>query len=157
MTKLIDMKSSRSRDLVAGTVLVAVGIGVAAYAAANYRLGEVTSMGPGIFPLALGVVLVGLGLLIAVVPMLRTAEVVIPEFNGRALLSVLAAAVTFALTAMPFGMFPAVVLMTLVSTLADPQFRLLPAIGLAVVLAVGATLLFSVGLGVSIPPFRWPF
>ncbi len=59
------------RDIVGGMLVAAFGAAAALYSFAHYRLGSVVSMGPGMFPTALGGLLVVGGFLIAAGGVLR--------------------------------------------------------------------------------------
>ena len=52
------------RDYYAGGLMILIGLGAAAEGS-NYHVGTLVRMGPGFFPVALGVILVLLGLMIA--------------------------------------------------------------------------------------------
>ncbi|MEZ5649931.1 MAG: tripartite tricarboxylate transporter TctB family protein [Burkholderiaceae bacterium] len=58
--------ASGRRDVVAGAAIVALGSIVVAYARLHYRVGTPAVMGPGFFPVVLGVMLIGVGAAIAV-------------------------------------------------------------------------------------------
>lgn len=65
------MNDTRSRDdLLAGAIFVALG-GAFAYTASTYDVGTLRAMGPGYFPLALGLVLAALGLVIMAIGLFR--------------------------------------------------------------------------------------
>jgi hypothetical protein len=57
-------------DLLAGAIFVALGGGFA-YTASTYEVGSLRTMGPGYFPLALGLVLAALGVVIMAVGLFR--------------------------------------------------------------------------------------
>lgn len=65
------MQANGSRDdLLAGAIFVALG-GAFAYTASTYDVGSLRAMGPGYFPLALGLVLAALGVVIMAVGLFR--------------------------------------------------------------------------------------
>jgi hypothetical protein len=53
------------RELISGTLLVAVGLFAGIYATRHYNLGTLQHIGPGMFPAMLGFLLAGIGVLIA--------------------------------------------------------------------------------------------
>jgi hypothetical protein len=63
-------ESGARDDLLAGVIFVALGGGFA-YTASTYEVGSLRAMGPGYFPLALGLVLAALGVVIMVVGLIR--------------------------------------------------------------------------------------
>lgn len=61
-------------DLLAGAIFIVLGGGFA-YTASTYDVGSLRAMGPGYFPLVLGLVLAALGVVIMAVGVLRLARV----------------------------------------------------------------------------------
>ena len=142
------------RDIAGGAVLMAVGIGFAWYAVQSYNVGSLRRMGPGAFPAGLGVILAVLGLLQAVPAFFRAG--VMPEIRVWSPIFVLAGLAGFALVIRPFGLVPAVFAVILVSSLADLRIRPVSIGALATGMALLTWLVFGVGLGMSVPMFRWP-
>lgn len=58
------MASLDRREATGGALLTAVGAAFAVYAGAKYSIGTVVSMGPGMIPVSLGVLLAIFGLII---------------------------------------------------------------------------------------------
>lgn len=58
------MALASQKDFVSGLMFMAVG-GSFAWGAVDYEIGEAARMGPGYFPFALGLILVGLGALVS--------------------------------------------------------------------------------------------
>jgi hypothetical protein len=143
------------RDLLGGLILMVVGVSVALYATANYPLGTVSRMGPGMFPTALGYLLAGLGAMIALPAWARSGTLPRPEWGP--LLYVLVAVLIFALTVERIGLVPAIFLLTGASVLADNKVSFLGTLMLAAFLSVLAVLIFQMGLGIPVYPFVWPF
>lgn len=143
------------RDIVAGAVLFVFGAFVALYCATHYSLGTLTRMGPGLLPTTFGVILVGLGGGIAVGGFFRAGQRVTVEV--RAALAVLASLAAFAIVVETFGLFPAVVLLTLIAGLGDSKLRIGQSVLLAGALGVICTLIFNVGLNLPVQVIRWPW
>jgi len=143
------------RDLIAGAILIVGGLVFAQYSAAHYSLGEVSRMGPGMFPTALGYLLAGLGVLIGLPAWFRRGTLPLPEV--RPTLLVIASVLSFALTVEFVGMVPAIFIMTGLAVLADNKMGLVGTIFLASLLALSTWLIFRVGLGIQMRPFVWPF
>ena len=144
-------------DAAAGLVLVAAGIAIHLHVTASYDIGTLRRMGPGMVPMGLAVLLSALGGLLALDALLRPASAQRPGFRLRPFLFVLAAIASFSLTVRWLGLVPAVVLLVAIATLADRDARLKTFLALAAVLAALAHVVFRVGLGMNLPPFRWPF
>lgn len=148
------MHSRDYRDIIGGMVLIVIGAGAAIYAAMSLRFGTVTNMGPGMFPAALGMLLAGFGAVILVPAFCRGGD--LPEIEWRPLIVVLLAMLAFALIVQPFGMVPAIVVMTLIASRADRKLSPLALSILIVALSLTATLIFQVALGLQLRAFSWP-
>ena len=141
-----------TKDLVSGGIFVAAGA-YFALEALNYEVGTAFRMGPGFMPLFLGAVLAALGLAVAASGWKKPdAEAMLaPSWRGIAL--IIGVVVFFGATIRGLGFVP-VVLVTafaaaMASRLNSPVFALL----LAVTLTVMCTLIFVVGLGMTVPWF----
>jgi len=64
------------RDLVAGGLLILVGLYIVVQAAISLRIGVLARMGPGLFPVALGVIMTTLGLFISVAALFRSGPAI---------------------------------------------------------------------------------
>lgn len=141
------------RDVTAGLVLIAGGLLYAWYAYSSLPIGTIRRMGPGMLPMALGVILAGLGLAVAIPGLWRDER--IPRFSPRALIMVLAAVVAFALLIRPLGLAAAVLAATVIGSLAQPGFRAVRVAVLSVALIGMAWFLFIFLLGLPIPLYDW--
>lgn len=112
-------------------------------------------MGPGMFPMSLGFLLAGLGALIAIPAFFRQGT--LPTIDWRPVIFVMAGVLIFALTVTRLGMVPAIILLTFAAVAADTKIGWRGAILLSIALSVIAYLIFRVGLGIVLEPFRWPF
>jgi hypothetical protein len=81
----------------------------------------------------------------------------LPQFETRPFLAITAATASFALAIETLGAVPAIVIMTLVARLADERVGFIRPLILGCLLALIATLIFSVGLELPIYPFIRPF
>ncbi|WP_175479007.1 tripartite tricarboxylate transporter TctB family protein [Rubrimonas cliftonensis] len=146
------MNALLRKDLLAGLAALALGAAVV-WISLDYRLGTPARMGPGMFPLALGVVLSlsGLG---AALFALRSVEPA-PALRVRAMLAVTGALVLFALTVERLGFIPASVILIFVSGLAETPVQWRALALLSVILAPAAYALFVVFLGIPAPAFAW--
>jgi len=137
--------------LVGGLIVLAFGLwfGIRAW---GMTLGTATSMGPGYFPLLLSVICVLLGAGLALQGARGAAERI--EVPWRPLVAISASVLAFAFGIRYLGLMPAVVGAVLVSSFADPELRPTTALILGVALAIFTWLVFSVGLGISMPAFE---
>jgi putative Mn2+ efflux pump MntP len=123
--------------------------------AAAYPIGTTRAMGPGYVPLALGAILVVLGLGIILVEG-RSREPERLDIPGiRPLIWIPAAVLAFALTIRTFGLAPAVFLTAYISTLADREIGVVRAVVLAACLTVASVLVFKWGLGLQMEVWKW--
>lgn len=143
------------RDIFGGAALILIGVFAVIYALTTMALGTVSSMGPGMFPTGLGVILAGFGVAILVSAMLRTAEM--PIVDIRSLAAICASILIFAIMVRPFGLIPAIVVQTLAASRADSKLSLIGTAVVAASLALGATLIFRTGLGMQIAAIAWPW
>ncbi len=151
------MKHFDLRDFLGGALLIALGVFVAVYAGTHYRIGEPARMGPGFFPVALGCILAGLGLIVLLLSFRVSAHAwEVAAIAWRSLAAILIAVAVFALIVGRFGLMPATVALTFVAALAEPRFRWRRTLLLAVSLAVLSWLIFTVGLQMNLPAFSQP-
>lgn len=146
-------------DFATGLLFLAVGL-AALFIAKGYPLGQLRSMGPGLFPLLLGGLLavIGFGLALRSLSLrgvLRQQEAPYLDLRAlRPLFFVLAGLIAFALLVRPVGLALASVVLVLVASRAERGFPLLQTLVAAVAIPALAVGIFAYGLGL---PFRvWP-
>lgn len=149
------MLSRDYRDILGGALLLLTGVFMALYAMNHYQLGTLRTMGPGLFPTVIGWLLAFFGLLLSVSGFFRTG--VKPEIPIVTPAIVLASILAFALIVRPFGVIPAILAVTAISSVADLKFRPVVTVVLCVVLSLVAYLIFQVGLKLPMAMFSWPF
>lgn len=153
----------RQRDISAGGLCLALGAATVAEAW-RYPLGAMREVGPGLFPLALGVLLACVGILIALGGLAGPGRVTAteaadaqdahqrPEWAGW--LCIVAGVALFIGLARPAGLVVAGFVSTFVWAAGDRQATWRGALILAAIIAAFGALLFGVLLGVSLP--LWP-
>jgi hypothetical protein len=157
----VNIKSQK--DFFSG--LMFMGIGVAfALGARTYNVGTGARMGPGYFPLMLGIVLALLGAVITFQALVVHTENgdKIGKWAWRPIAFILGANLAFGilLGGLPsikvpaMGMIAAIYALTLISSLAEDTFRLKPVLILATILAVGSYAAFILLLKLQIQV--WP-
>ena len=141
-----------SKDFLSG--LMFIGFGLAAlYFGQKLALGTAVRMGPGYVPRMLSLVLLGLGILICIVALATGGEPVEkPKWKPITLVTV--GVVCFGLLFERTGLLPALIVLILIASWANDEFKLIEVIGNMVVLAVLCTLVFKVGLGMNISIVR---
>jgi hypothetical protein len=157
------MKIKSQKDFFSGLMFMVMGVAFA-WGATNYTIGEGARMGPGYFPLMLGVLLTAIGLFV-------TFEALVVEtedgekIGGAAwkpLLFIIGANIVFGilLGGLPsfgipaMGLVIAIFALTFIAALAGEEFKLKEVAILAVILAVGSYLAFIVLLKLQFPV--WP-
>lgn len=157
------MKIKSQRDFLSGLMFLAIGVAFAV-GAKNYHIGEAARMGPGYFPLVLGIVLAALGGFIVFESLVVETEDGEPigRWAWRPLGFIIAANLLFGvlLGGLPsiglphMGLIAAIFGLTFVAALAGDKFRLKEVAILAVILAAGSYLAFVVLLKLQFPV--WP-
>jgi hypothetical protein len=143
------------RDIFGGGFLAILGASAALYAMTTLNVGTVAHMGPGMFPVAMGCILMVLGFAVLLPALFRTGER--PNIDVRSLLMILVSVLAFALMIRPFGIVPAIIVQTVLSSCADSKLSLLGTAVLASCIAFGAALIFKVGLGIPVAAVNWPW
>ena len=139
------MRPRSVKDVWAGLLFLAFGAAFLALAQ-SYQMGSARRMGPGYFPTVLSLVLIVVGL-VTVARAFLVPGTTIRDVAVKPLALVTTAVVLFAVVVQGAGLGIASAVLVLVSALASPRSRVLPTLLLALVLAVFATLVFVVGLG----------
>lgn len=157
------MKIKSQKDFFAG--LMFIGIGVAfGWGATTYNVGNGARMGPGYFPVMLGILLAVIGTVIA----FKALTVETPDgdkvgsWAWRPLFFILAANFVFGilLGGLPsmgipaMGLIVAIYALTFISSLAGNEFSAKPVFVLATVLAIGSYVAFVWALKLQFPV--WP-
>jgi hypothetical protein len=145
------VKIKSQQDFFAGLMFMVVGIAFA-WGATNYNIGEGARMGPGYFPLVLGILLTALGAFIIFESLVVETEDGEPigKFAWKPLGFVIGANLLFGilLGGLPsiglpaMGMVVAIYGLTFVSSLAGDEFHFGGVAILATILAIGSYLAF---------------
>jgi hypothetical protein len=141
-------------DILAGLIFVAFGLAFA-ITSLSYEIGTPLRMGPGYFPLALGGILVFLGLLIVGKGFISSssAEGRLGSVPWRGLFLIVAALLFFGLTVRGLGLVPATAATALLTALASYRTGILAAVAIAAGLTVLCVLIFVVALQLRLPLF----
>jgi len=148
---------SQKRDYYAGGLMSLIGVGVI-LEARHYNLGTLFHMGPGFFPIILGVTLTLIGIAIAAAAAAAPSEeddiLHLPNPQWRAWFCIIAGPVLFIPLGTYGGLIPATFACVFVSALGDIDSSVLGAFLLAAGITVFGVLLFSYLLQVSMPMWR---
>jgi hypothetical protein len=151
------------KDFFSGLMFTVIGASFA-YGATSYSVGSGGRMGPGYFPLLLGIILAILGAAV----MFKALVVETPDgekigkWAFKPLVFIIAANLLFGILLgglpsvglPPMGLIAAIFGITIVASLAGDDFRLKEVLVLSVVLSIGSYLAFVVLLKLQFPV--WP-
>jgi hypothetical protein len=141
-------------DLLAGGIFVLIG-GVFVAGSLGYDRGTPLRMGPGYFPLLVGVAVAVLGLVILVKGLIAGEDITFGPVPWRAVVLIVSAVVFFGFFVRRLGFVPTALVTSLLTTLASRRVRPLTAVAVSAGLTTAATLIFIVGLQVRLPLWGW--
>ena len=142
------------KDLWSGLFLLGVGLGFSLYGWREYPMGALADMGPGMFPVMLGLLLDAIGGFMVLSALMR-GQFARLGADWRALLPITAGIVMFILTIERFGVAVAVISLTWLASLAGHRLTLGRSVLLGVVLTLAVMLIFVYGLGIPVQLFAW--
>ena len=150
------------RDYYAGALMMVLGL-IAAHEGSTYPIGTLNQMGPGYFPIALGILLVFLGGLIAATATAGadSEEAALPHAEWRGWFCILAGPALFIVLgrATPwvpvYGMLPATFACVFVAALGDRKSTLKGALILASGVTLFGVVLFHYLLKLPMPVLSW--
>ena len=158
------MKIKSQKDFFSGLMFTVVGMGFA-WGANQYPVGTGARMGPGYFPMLLGIVLAVLGGLVMFNSLIENAPDdgdEIGAFAWKPLCYILGANLLFGIClgglpsigVPPMGLIAGIYALTIVASLAGEDFKLREVLVLATILAIGSYLAFVSVLKLQMPV--WP-
>lgn len=149
------MQIKSQKDFFSGLMFMAVG-GAFAWGATTYSVGTGARMGPGYFPLMLGILMAVLGLVITFNALVveKVGGDKIGAWAWKPLFFIIAANVIFGILLgglpsiglKPMGMIIGIYVLTFIASMAESGWRVKPTLILATVLAVGSYVAFVVVL-----------
>lgn len=138
------------KDILAGAVIIALGLAFAIGALA-YEIGDPLRMGPGYMPLALGLILIGLGIGVVIKGFLAGEGEAIGAVDWRAMALLTVALLFFGLTVRGLGVGLALFGATLLAALSRSRTPLLEVALISVGLTVLSVVLFIFVLQLRVP------
>lgn len=141
-------------DIIGGVLLIAGGTWFTLLST-EYNAGTLRRMGPGYLPMTIGGLVILFGVLVAVPALFRAGSLPRPEW--RPFITICLSVLAFALVVEKFGLVPATVALTVVAAMAETRIRMLQVVLLAAGLSIIGVAVFTKGLGIPIPAFRWMF
>ena len=140
------------KDFCAGLLFIAIGAAAIVIASA-YPLGTAARMGPGYFPRMLGILLIGLGALLAFRGA-RLAGAPLGVWKWRPLVTVLGSVVLFGAMVTHAGLVLSTVVLIVLASSASREFRPREALVSGALLSALAVGVFVIGLNLQLP--IWP-
>jgi NAD/NADP transhydrogenase beta subunit len=157
------MRIKSEKDFFSGLLFIAVGVGFA-WGATNYKVGDAARMGPGYFPLLLGVLMAIVGLAVTFAAMTVETEdgERIGKFAWKPLFFIILSNLTFGLLlgglpsiGLPYmGLVAAIIALTFIAALAGDEFKFKEVLVLSLILAASSYLTFITALKLKFP--AWP-
>lgn len=157
------MNIKSQKDFFCGLMFTGVGVAFA-WGATTYNVGEGARMGPGYFPLMLGIVMTILGIAITFKALVVETEGgdKIGKWAWKPLIYIILANLVFGilLAGLPsikfpaFGMIVAIYALTFIASMAEAGWKFKATFILATVLAVGSYVAFVLALKLQFPV--WP-
>jgi putative tricarboxylic transport membrane protein len=147
------LRVKSSQDFWSGFAFAVFGAATAILST-EYPLGTTSRMGPGYFPLALGILLAGLGVFLVARAMIYERGGDVGRIDLLLALRLLLAIAAFGALLDPLGLLATAFVAVLVAAWAGPEFKLIEGVVTGVVLSLASWLIFVVGLRQTIPV--WP-
>ena len=157
------MKIKSQKDFFSGVMFTVVGVAFA-WGASTYNVGSGARMGPGYFPLLLGIVMaaIGLGIMFSGLTVETEDGEIIGKWAWKQVIYILGANLAFGvlLGGLPsigipaMGLIIAIYALVIIASLAGSEFDFKKVLVLATVLAIGSYLAFIVLLKLQIQV--WP-
>lgn len=157
------MRIQSQKDFFSGLMFTCVG-GAFALVASNYEIGSGAKMGPGYFPLILGILLALLGMAIAANALLSPTKdgEKIGRFAWKPLIFIISANLVFgacigglpAIGLPPLGLIAGIYLLTFIAANGGEEFKFREVLIVASILAIMSYLAFVVLLKLQFPV--WP-
>lgn len=157
------MNIKNQKDFFAGIMYIVVGVAFS-WGSSTYKIGSATRMGPGYFPLMLGVLLAVIGVVITFKALVIEAKggEKIGKWGWKPLFFIITANLIFGilLAGLPsiklptLGLIVAIYALTFTASMVEVGWKFKATLILATVLAVGSYLAFVLGLELDFPV--WP-
>lgn len=157
------------REYYSGGFLVIVGLAVVVESS-SYRVGSLAQTGPGYFPLAIGVGMVLVGLLLALMPEQKASTEELPQQDlettvstvptniknhVRPWLAIISGIVSFIIINIYGGFIPAAFIFVFITALGDKNNSVRASALLAAFITLISILLFHFGLSLALPLWSW--
>lgn len=151
MTPTLEIRRAL-KDILAGGIFIAFGLAFALGALA-YEIGTPLRMGPGYLPLALGLLLAGIGVLVVAKGFIAGSGEPVRDVPWRAIVLITAALIFFGVTVRGLGAVGSLLGTCILAGFARERTPVLGVLGIAAGLTVASVLIFIVALQLRLPLF----
>jgi hypothetical protein len=141
------------RDIVSGALMMLIGLSASWFAYQHYEIGQLNRMGPGFFPVFLGLLLTVIGFFIALPAFFRPGSPLKVEL--KTLLLVALSITIFAFTLRSMGILFATAAAVLISSSADHEMSWKGRLGTALGVAAMVWIVFIYGLDMVLRTWPW--
>ena len=149
------MKSVRPNWVeVMGSLFIIAFCGVILIVGRNYASGSLQRIGPGLYPMLIGIVLLLFGFLLLAVTW--KAPLTPLDIKVRPIVMATLSVMAFPAVAFHVGLIPATFAVVILAALAEAKMPVVSTLMSAVVLSVAAYLIFVCGLQLPLSPFWSP-
>lgn len=149
------MKKKDPNDIIGGLFLTGLGLFFAFYSIQNYKIGTLSQMGPGYFPMVLGFILSVLGLLVTLSAFNRSGES--PKVSWKSLFIIIGSIVLFGAALKDLGIILSTMITLLVASLADEEITWKGRIMLIATVTPIIYIIFIFGLGMPLRIWPWSY
>ncbi len=150
--------SKYNKDHGGGALMFVLGLG-AMFQGMSYKVGSLSRMGPGFFPMALGILLALMGAAIFFTAHKNEDDAKIKEEplppEWRAWFLIVLSLVAFIVFGIYGGLLPATFAVVFISAMADRENTVKQAVLLSLALSVVCVVVFWWALDMQFPLFRW--
>ena len=147
---MLEVVRRQLKDVLAGALFIALGL-LFALGALDYEIGDPLRMGPAYMPLALGLIVAGLGVGVIIKGFVAGEGGEIGRVDWRAVVLITAALLFFGFTVRGLGVAGALLGATLLASLARDRTPLVEVLGISIGLTVLSVVLFIYILQLRLP------
>ena len=147
---MLEVVRRQRKDILAGALFIALGL-IFAVGALDYEVGDPLRMGPGYMPLALGLIVAGLGVGVIIKGFVAGEGGDIGAADWRAIVLLTAALLFFGFTVRGLGVAGALLGATLLASLARARTPLVEVLAISIGLTVLSVVLFIYILQLRLP------
>jgi hypothetical protein len=144
------------REYIGATLMILLGIGAIAEGS-RYSIGSLSRMGPGFFPVALGVILTAIGVVLLINARIAVREPPVkplpPEWRGWA--CIVLAVIAFVVVGHYLGLVLATFAIVFISALGERENTWKSALALSLGMIVFCLVVFAWALQIQFPLFPW--